>query len=190
MDLPNAGTPGRMTRRARWIRRLIALSALPLLAAWAWHQPLLERPRLLWELATTPAPDALPVPVQGIRARQIADTFGVPRGRNRRHQGVDIFAARGRPVSSTTRGLVVAVRDRGLGGRQVWVMGPGRERHYYAHLQDWAPGLSTGDVVDVGTPLGTVGDSGNARGTPPHLHYGVYARDGAVDPLPRMRATR
>jgi murein DD-endopeptidase MepM/ murein hydrolase activator NlpD len=68
------------------------------------------------------------------------------------------------------------------------VLGPGGERHYYAHLQDWAPGLSRHAIVRPGTPLGGVGDSGNARGTPTHLHYGIYGRDGAVDPLPRLRA--
>ncbi|KWV15504.1 M23 family metallopeptidase, partial [Xanthomonas translucens] len=111
-----------------------------------------------------------------------------PRGRDRQHAGVDIFARRGTPVLSATRGIVVAVAERGLGGRQVWVMGPARQRHYYAHLQDWAPGLQVGDLVEAGDPLGSVGDSGNARGTPPHLHYGVYAEGGAYDPLPLLRA--
>ena len=91
-------------------------------------------------------------------------------------------------MASTTRGIVTAVRERGLGGRQVWVRGPGNESHYYAHLEDWAPGLAPGDLVEAGTVLGSVGDSGNARGTPPHLHYGIYGRGGAVDPLPRLRA--
>ena len=76
----------------------------------------------------------------------------------------------------------------GLGGRQVWVLGPARERHYYAHLDSWAPGLAAGTVVQTGTVLGTVGDTGNARGTPPHLHYGVYGADGAYDPLPLLKA--
>ena len=82
------------------------------------------------------------------------------------------------------------MHEGGLGGRQVWVLGPGREAHYYAHLQDWAPGLRAHDVVEPGDVLGPVGDSGNARGTPPHLHYGVYATAGAIDPLPRLKAHR
>lgn len=110
------------------------------------------------------------------------------RGTDRTHQGVDIFAARGTPVRSATRGIVVAIRDSGLGGRQVWVLGPGRERHYYAHLDDWAPGLSTGQAIRAGDVLGFVGTSGNARGTPPHLHYGIYGAQGAYDPLPLFRA--
>ena len=135
-----------------------------------------------------PPPTALPVPVEGVRASRIADTFGAPRGSDRTHAGVDIFARRGTTVLSTTRGLVVSIRESGLGGRQVWVVGPGRERHYYAHLDNWEPGLETGDLVTAGSPLGTVGTTGNARRTPPHLHYGIYGKDGAYDPLPLLQA--
>ena len=78
----------------------------------------------------------------------------------------------------------------GLGGRQVWVLGPALERHYYAHLDDWAPGLARGDVVQIGSLLGTVGNTGNARGTPPHLHYGIYGADGAYNPWPLLQAPR
>ena len=101
---------------------------------------------------------------------------------------MDIFAPRGTPVLSATRGIVVSVREGELGGRQVWVMGPAGERHYYAHLDDWQAGLQTGDLVAPGDPLGTVGTTGNARGTPPHLHYGVYGKDGAYNPLPLLKA--
>ena len=82
----------------------------------------------------------------------------------------------------------MSVREGGLGGRQVWVLGPAHERHYYAHLEDWAPGLAQGRIVEAGDALGMVGDSGNAKGTPPHLHYGVYGKGGAYDPLPLLRA--
>jgi len=181
---------GRARRIARLVLRLLVLFCLLLVLAWAWRQPFLQTPRTLWDLARTPAPPTLAVPVDGVAAGRIADTFGAPRGRDRRHEGVDIFAPRGTPVRSSTRGVVVAVRDGGLGGRQVWVIGPGRERHYYAHLDDWAPDLAVGDVVEPGTRLGTVGTTGNARGTPPHLHYGVYGQNGASDPLPRLRAAR
>lgn len=165
------------------------LATLALLG-WAAHQPFVTGPRAAAELASRPPPAAMPVPVRGVRASRIADTFGAPRGLDRRHQGVDIFAPRGTPVLSATDGLVLSVRDQGLGGRQVWVLGPGHERHYYAHLDDWALALRRGDRVRAGTPLGTVGDTGNARGTPPHLHYGVYTATGAIDPLPRLRAGR
>ncbi len=175
---------------ARLLVGMLACAVLAVAAAWAWRQPFLERPRLLWQLSRMPPPDALPVPVDGVAARAIADTFGAPRGADRQHAGVDIFAARGTPVRSATRGVVLAIRERGLGGRQVWVVGPAGERHYYAHLDDWSPGLAEGDIVETGTRLGTVGNTGNARTTPPHLHYGIYRGDGPLDPLPRLRATR
>ena len=170
------------------LKIVAALVLLALAAIWAWRQPFMSYPRTGWELSRLPAPTALPSPVEGVAARRIADTFGARRGRDRTHAGVDIFAPRGTPVRSTTRGLVVSVRDGGLGGKQVWVIGPALERHYYAHLQDWADGLRAGRVVDTGDLLGRVGDSGNARGTPPHLHYGIYGREGAHDPLPLLRA--
>jgi murein DD-endopeptidase MepM/ murein hydrolase activator NlpD len=118
---------------------------------------------MLWSLSQMPAATHLPVPVDGIRPSQIADTFGAPRGGDRSHAGIDIFARRGTPVRSATAGVIADVRDGGLGGRQVWVIGPARERYYYAHLENWAEGLARGQVVQAGDLLGQVGDSGNAR---------------------------
>lgn len=184
--MPAAGT-------RRGLRpRLFTLAALALVAwlvVWAWRQPFMLSLRTLWEMGRlAPATTLAVVPVQGVAARDIAAIFGAARGADRRHAGIDIFARRGTPVLSSTRGVVTSIRDGGLGGRQVWVWGPGGERYYYAHLDDWADGLRTGSVVAAGTPLGTVGTTGNARGTPPHLHFGIYGRDGAQDPLPRLRA--
>lgn len=193
-NAPGPRKPSFAIRLARGLTRLLLaaclLGLLLAAAAWVWRQPFLERPRTMWELSRMPPPSSLPVPVQGVAASQVADTFGAARGSDRQHAGVDIFATRGTPVLSTTRGVVASIRDAGLGGRQVWVFGPAGERHYYAHLQDWAPGLAEGDVVQPGTPLGLVGNTGNARTTPPHLHYGIYGDGGALDPLPRMRAGR
>lgn len=172
----------------RLLTSLMVLAAVAVVADWAWHQPFMDRPRTLWKLSRMPAPTALSMPVAGVDARAVADTFGAPRGADRSHEGVDIFATRGTDVVSATLGVVSSVREGGLGGRQVWVLGPGGQRHYYAHLDDWAPGLAAGDVVQPGSVLGSVGDTGNARGTPPHLHYGIYASAGAIDPLPLLHA--
>ena len=184
--------PAPKRKRLHAVKRLLwwslSLVLLSWAAAWSWGQPFMAVPRTTWEVARMPAPSRLPVPVQGVRATGIADTFGAPRGTDRRHAGVDIFAKRGTPVLSATRGVVASVREGGLGGRQVWILGPARERHYYAHLDEWQPGLAAGDVVEPGTPLGTVGTTGNARGTPPHLHYGIYGAKGAYDPLPLFKA--
>ncbi len=175
-------------RLARGLVWLLALSALAVGALTLWRSDWMAMTRVGWELSRMPAPSVLQVPVEGVRAAAVADTFGAPRGRDRTHQGIDIFARRGTPVLSATRGIIASVREGGLGGRQVWVLGPAGERHYYAHLEDWTPGLARGDIVQPGDALGFVGDSGNARGTPPHLHYGIYRSDGAYDPLPLLRA--
>lgn len=172
----------------RLLTTALVLAGLAAAGWWAWQQPFMAPTRMTWEISRMPAPASLPMPVDGVAADAVADTWGAARGTDRRHEGVDIFAGRGTAVTSTTRGVVSAVREGGLGGRQVWVLGPGMERHYYAHLDGWAAGLSKGDVVLPGDLLGSVGDSGNARGTPPHLHYGIYGNGGALDPLPRLRA--
>lgn len=172
----------------RGLVRMLLLAALVVAAFATWRLPFMDGPRTMWELSRMPVPASLPVPVQGVAARDIAATFGAPRGTDRRHDGVDIFAARGTPVRSATRGIVLSVRESGIGGKHVWVIGPARERHYYAHLDAWAPGLARGDVIEPGSAIGEVGDTGNARGTPPHLHYGIYGAPGALDPLPRLLA--
>lgn len=179
---------------ARLVRKLLLtilfLFVAALVVAWIWSQPFMLRTRILLELSRMSPPASLTVPVQGVKPAQIADTFGAPRGSDRTHAGVDIFAARGTPVLSATRGLVVSIRDTGRGGKQVWVLGPARERHYYAHLDAWKPGLEEGDIVMRGDALGYLGTTGNASGTPPHLHYGIYGTQGAYDPLPLMQSGR
>lgn len=176
-----------LTRLLAW---LLVLALLAVGGRFLWLSPLMELPRTYAELARMPPPASLPVPVDGVAPSRIADTFGAPRGRDRSHQGVDIFAPRGTSVRSSTRGIVASVREGGLGGRQVWVLGPGGERHYYAHLEGWAPGLEARQIVHPGSLLGFVGDSGNAKGTPTHLHYGIYGDGGAYDPLPLFHAPR
>ncbi len=123
-------------------------------------------------------------PVRKIKVKQIADTFGAPRGNDRTHQGQDIFAPRGTPVFSATDGFVWRVGENSLGGNTVWVLGTGGRVYYYAHLESYAPDLAVGQEVSTDTVLGYVGTSGNAKGTPPHLHFGVYTANGAINPLP------
>ena len=152
--------------------------------------PPIRHPLLVLRLSTADPPASLRVPVDGVRVRQIADTWGAPRSGGRHHQGVDIFAPRGTPVRSTTRGLVVRVGTLSLGGQIVAVLGPGLHVHYYAHLDRFGT-FEAGDVVRQGDILGYVGDTGNAKGTPFHLHYGVYTpTSGAVNPRPMLHDHR
>ena len=124
------------------------------------------------------------IPIRSVKAKQIADTFHAPRGEDRLHQGQDIFAPRETPVYSATEGYVWRIQENCLGGNIVWVLGAGGRVYYYAHLDRYAPELEVGDQVTIDTILGFVGNTGNAKGTPPHLHFGVYTTGGAINPLP------
>ena len=90
-------------------------------------------------------------------------------------------------MRSTTRGLVFRVGQNRLGGNVVWIFGPGRQMHYYAHLDRFGD-VRSGDLVMPGDIVGYVGNTGNASGTPPHLHYGVYTPGaGAINPFPLLK---
>jgi peptidoglycan LD-endopeptidase LytH len=135
-------------------------------------------------------PAKISMPVPGVTKKQIANTWKAPRGRNRRHEGQDIFAKRGTPIYSATRGYVYRIGENSLGGQTVSVIGAGGRVYYYAHLDSYAEGLAEGDYVTPKTKLGSVGTTGNAQGTPPHLHFGVYTISGAIDPLPLFESPR
>lgn len=147
-----------------------------------------QTPYWYWHLQRQPLSKPLSLPVQEVQLSQISDTWGAARSAGRRHEGVDIFAKRGTPVLSTTRGVVREVGTNNLGGKVIWVTGPAFSSHYYAHLDDYAANIQAGDWVEAGTLLGYVGNTGNARGTPPHLHYGIYLKgQGAVNPYPYFK---
>lgn len=99
-----------------------------------------------------------------------------------------VFAPRDTPVRSTTRGVVARVWDHGIGGKHVRGIGPGGERHHCAHLDGFAHGIARFDRVHRGSLIGFVGGTGNARGTPPYLHYGIYGKPGAHNPWPLLQA--
>src|SRR3989440_2715429 len=135
----------------------------------------------------TKEPDTtIAMPIQDVSKKQIADTWHAPRGSDRLHEGQDIFAPQGTPVLSATEGYIVNIGENNLGGQTVSVVGAGGRTYYYAHLDSYAPHIAEGDYVTKETLLGYVGTTGNARGTPPHLHFGVYAPGGAMDPLPLL----
>ncbi|MYG80694.1 MAG: M23 family metallopeptidase [Gemmatimonadetes bacterium] len=124
-------------------------------------------------------------PVEGHKIGAIQSFFGAPRDGGRRvHHGVDVFARRGTPVLAATAGTTYRVSDTNIGGKVVWVRDDERgARFYYAHLDSQYVG--NGVQVEVGDTIGFVGNTGNARTTPPHLHFGVYRRrQGPFDPLP------
>ena len=126
--------------------------------------------------------------MDGVSLSDIEASFDAPRdGGRRRHRAIDIIAPRHAPVRSTTDGYVSRRDVKSLGGRTISVYGPGGYRHYYAHLEAWA-GFDEGDFVRAGDVIGYVGNSGNARGGPTHLHYAIYdPRDRPIDPYPLLR---
>lgn len=121
-------------------------------------------------------------PVQG--ARRFADGWGQPRGGGRRHLGVDLFAARGTPVVASVGGSV-RHSNGAVAGNAYYLDGDDGNTYYGAHLDTLAaPGR-----VERGAVLGTVGDTGNAVGTTPHLHFELKPGGGAsVNPYPTLQA--
>jgi peptidoglycan LD-endopeptidase LytH len=128
-------------------------------------------------------------PVEGSR---FVNDWGFPRSQDRRHEGTDVFADEGTPIVAAVDAEITAINrvDRfngrsGFGGLTVTYEAEGA-RYYNAHLQVIAEGLSIGDEIEAGDVIGTVGRTGNARGTPPHLHLGVYIDDAAINPYPSL----
>ena len=131
-------------------------------------------------------PYATTCPVGGFST--FTDTWGTPRSGGRRHQGVDMLAARGIPVVAVEDGMIKRMRDGGLGGIAVWLRGDSGDEYYYAHLDAWAAGLSVGQEVTTGQQLGTVGTTGNAPAHIPHLHWEYHPDGGnAVNPTSLAR---
>lgn len=138
----------------------------------------------------------LAFPVEGGAERDIGSVFGDPRdGGVRNHHGIDIFAPRGTPAIAATEATAYRVRETPIGGKVVWLRDQRGNRLYYAHLDSQL--VTDGQRVMPGDTVGFIGNTGNARTTPPHLHFGVYSR-GPVNPywyvhqprgsIPRMTA--
>lgn len=125
---------------------------------------------------------------------EFIDSWGFPRMTGTAsahwHQGTDVFAAHGAPLVAAESGRVTRVGQASLGGNRLWIVGDSGAEYYYAHLSAFAPGLVDGLRVNAGDLVGFVGDTGNARGTSPHLHFEVHpGGTGPVNPFPLLRAT-
>lgn len=129
----------------------------------------------------------LAMPVAGVSKEKVNDSWHAPReGGKRQHEGQDIFAPQGTPILSATDGYIVSIAENRLGGRTVSVVGAGGRIYYYAHLDEYANDIGVGNRVTSETVLGYVGTTGNAVGTSPHLHFGIYSSRGAINPLPLL----
>jgi murein DD-endopeptidase MepM/ murein hydrolase activator NlpD len=174
----------------RWVRRFSKLFAvfavaLLLLVVTGASDRLVLYARIL--KLYTQAPDTrLAMPLEDVRKTAISDTWQAARGVGRKHEGQDIFAPKGTPILSATSGYIYNIGENNLGGQTVSVISKGGRIYYYAHLDSYARGIKIGDRVTTRSVLGYVGTTGNAQGTPPHLHFGVYTSSGAINPLPML----
>ena len=116
------------------------------------------------------------IPVQGIAAAALHDTFNDARSEGRRHDAIDIMAPAGTPVLAVADGRIEKLFLSDRGGITLYQFNPARTRaYYYAHLQRYADGIAEGQVLRRGQVLGYVGATGNADPSAPHLHFAVFA---------------
>ena len=120
-------------------------------------------------------------PLKGLSLADVISGYGDERdGGSRVHEGIDVPAERGTPVLAVADGVITKVGDRNNAGKQVWLQ-VGDRQFFYAHLDSWT--VEEGQEVKQGDVIGTVGNTGNARHTSPHLHLGVYTgRRETIDP--------
>ena len=155
------------------------------------------------EQAVTPPPPVrsnpagLVIPVAGITADRLTDTFTDARGgETRAHHALDIMAPRGTPVIAAAAGAIEKLFHSDNGGNTIYVRSPDRTTiFYYAHLDRYADGLHEGQIVGQGQALGAVGSTGDASPSAPHLHFEImrttpdakwYQPAIDVDPYPLL----
>ena len=120
-------------------------------------------------------PPTLLLPVQGVDIADVHDTFDDARGSERVHEALDVMAPEGTPVLAAADGRIEKLFTSDRGGLTIYQFDPtGTWSYYYAHLQAYAPGLAEGMQVRRGQVLGTVGSTGNADPSAPHLHFAVF----------------
>jgi len=144
-------------------------------------QPQMET-NVQYDLAIAAAP-SLGFPVAGTKAR-VVSVWGDSRDNGaRKHEGIDIAATRLTPAIAAADGYISSVKDGGLGGKTVNMKVKDRNLSlYYAHLDQQL--VQEGQYVKKGDTIGLVGNTGNAKHSSPHLHFGIYTYGGAIDPLP------
>lgn len=125
------------------------------------------------------------------------DTFGAARATTGWHHGQDIFAPLGAPVLALTRGTLFSVGWNDVGGNRLWLRDPYGTEYYYAHMLAFAPAAVNGARVEPGTVIGFVGNTGDAQGTPFHLHLEIHPAalkpkgyDGVISPYRFLVAWR
>jgi len=170
-----------------------------------------QKPRRAPEPSRNPGSSPLVQPPLGLQPKLTAggyvfpvygpsnygDTYGAFRGdvAGNWHHGDDIFAPLGAPILACADGIVFSVGWNDVGGNRLWLRDDAGNEFYYAHLSAFTPAAHNGRRVKAGDVLGFVGNTGDAQGTPTHLHFEVHPSsllfmgyDGAVDPTPYLSA--
>jgi murein DD-endopeptidase MepM/ murein hydrolase activator NlpD len=146
--------------------------------------------------AMSPPPSqALLLPVAGVQAAQLVDTYAQSRGTGRAHDAIDIIAPRGTPVYAVEDGRVAKLFLSKPGGITLYQFDPSeRVAYYYAHLDGYADGIVEGKPLKRGELIGYVGSTGNADPSAPHLHFAMFAlgpdkkwwQGTAINPYPLL----
>lgn len=133
----------------------------------------------------------VPLPVLfGVELSNLRTDFGDPRSNGRTHIGNDIMAPRGTPIVSPTPAVVLRIGTGPGEGNYVYTANPGGETFVYMHLDTFGEGVTQGTVLEKGSIIGYVGNTGNASGGAPHLHFEIHTSGGmATDPYTRINAT-
>lgn len=120
-------------------------------------------------------PAGLAIPVVGVKATDLVDTFDAARGSGRRHDAIDIMAAEGTPVIAAADGTIEKLFfSKGGGGITIYERSTDPKwMYYYAHLQGYAPGLAEGQQVKRGQVIARVDHTGDASPSGPHLHFAI-----------------
>lgn len=178
--------------------------ALPLRYPWLKanqpsREPVLAPPVARPNGSLPPPAGQLLIPVQGVSAAQLQDTFTDARGEGRSHDAIDIMAPSGTPVLAVADGPVEKLFDSKQGGLTVYQFNVERTHaYYYAHLQEYAPGLAEKQFLRRGDLVGRVGYTGNANPEAPHLHFAVFVLGPekrwhggtAINPYPLLVGTQ
>jgi len=152
----------------------------------------------------SPAPPGAPSPAGGAASGPLpggshvyplagSSTFGddwlASRPGGRYHEGIDLFAARGTPVVAVADGTLFRVGYSGISGNRFWLRDAAGTEFFYAHLDSYTAAAREGAAVTKGTVLGYNGDTGDAKGTPPHVHFEIHPGGGGpVRPYPIVSA--
>ncbi|MEQ9094040.1 MAG: M23 family metallopeptidase, partial [Miltoncostaeaceae bacterium] len=122
-------------------------------------------------------------------ASHFSDDWLYPRPGGRYHEGIDLFAARGTPVVAVAGGTLSRVGYSGISGNRLWLRDDAGTEFFYAHLDAFAPAAAEGARVEKGTVIGYNGDTGDARGTSPHVHFEIHPGGGGpIRPYPIVSA--